>query len=195
MLEWLRTPPGKHGQLTLSEVTKKVECLKSLQVHKWKLSAIPLNRLRAYSQEVINRPPSATKFLSEDQRDLRIVSFLHVTLLDQTDLAADIGARCLTDLYHKASGKVLKKQAESAVDLRAERVKLKDILYDTQLTDAQIVAAMRDLVPKNGENFAGTRAQFVRETLVKEQAPRMSALLNALGVLEIKGEELSLIHI
>ena len=189
VLEWLRTPPGKHGQLTLSEVTKKIECLKSLQVHKWKLSAIPLNRLRAYSQEVINRPPSATKFLSEDQRDLRIVSFLHVTLLDQTDLAADIGARCLTDLYHKASGKVLKKQAESAVDLRAERVKLKDILYDTQLTDAQIVAAMRDLVPKNGENFAGTRAQFVRETLVKEQAPRMSALLNALGVLEIKGEE------
>ncbi|WP_431152956.1 DUF4158 domain-containing protein [Acidovorax facilis] len=27
VLEWLRTPPGKHGQLTLSEVTKKIECL------------------------------------------------------------------------------------------------------------------------------------------------------------------------
>lgn len=189
VLEWLRMPAGKHGQLTLSEVTKKIECLKSLQVHKWKLSAIPLNRLRAYSQEVINRPPSATKVLSEDERDLRMVAFLHVALLDYTDMAADMGARCLTDLYRKASGKVLKKQAESSVDLRAERVRLKDILYDTKLTDTQIVEAMRDLVPQSEDNFAGTRAQFVRETLVKEQAPRVSALLNSLGILEVKGEE------
>lgn len=127
VLDWLRTPPGKHGQLTLSEVTKKIECLKALHVHEWKLSAIALNRLKAYSQEVVNRTPSATKNLSPEQRELEMVSFLHVTLLEQTDLAAEMGARRLTDLYRKASGKVLKKQADSSVDLRAERVELKEV--------------------------------------------------------------------
>ena len=188
VLDWLRTPPGKHGQLTLSEVTKKIECLKALHVHEWKLSAIALNRLKAYSQEVVNRTPSATKNLSPEQRELEMVSFLHVTLLEQTDLAAEMGARRLTDLYRKASGKVLKKQADSSVDLRAERVELKEVLYDKKLTAAQIVAAMRELVPQNEPNFAGTRAQLVREALVKEEAPRVSALLNSLGILEIRGE-------
>jgi len=188
VLEWLRTPPGKHGQLTLSEVTKKIEYLKGLRVHEWKLSAIALNRLKAYSQEVVNRPPSATKNLSPEQRELEMVSFLHVTLLEQTDLAAEMGARRLTDLYRKASGKVLKKQADSSVDLRAERVKLKAVLYDKKLSAAQIVAAMRELVPRDEPDFAGTRAQLVREALVKEEAPRVSALLNSLGILEIKGE-------
>ena len=116
-----------------------------------------------------------------------MVSFLHVTLLEQTDLAAEMGARRLTDLYRKASGKVLKKQADSSVDLRAERVELKEVLYDKKLTAAQIVAAMRELVPQNEPNFAGTRAQLVREALVKEEAPRVSALLNSLGIQPARG--------
>lgn len=116
--------------------------------------------VKAYSQEVVNRTPSATKNLSPEQRELEMVSFLHVTLLEQTDLAAEMGARRLTDLYRKASGKVLK-QADSSVDLRAERVELKEVLYDKKLTAAQIVAAMRELVPQNEPNFAGTRAQLV----------------------------------
>ncbi|MBP8100592.1 MAG: Tn3 family transposase [Burkholderiaceae bacterium] len=189
VLEWLRTPPGKHGQLTLTEVTKKIECLKALQVHEWNLSLIPLNRLKAYSQEVVNRAPSATKALSDVQRELQMVCFLHVILLEQTDLAAEIGARRLTDLYRKASGKVLKKQAKGSVDLRAERVKLKEILYDRKMTATQIVAAMRELLPNDESDFEGTRAQLIRETLVKEDAPRVSALLNSLGVLEVKGDE------
>ncbi|MDP2987685.1 DUF4158 domain-containing protein, partial [Hydrogenophaga sp.] len=188
VLEWLRTPPGKHGQLTLSEVTKKIECLKALHVHEWKLSAIALNRLKAYCQEVVNRSPSATKNLSTAQRELEMVCFLYVTLLEQTDLAAEMGARRLTDLYRKASGKVLKKQADSSIDLRAERVKLKAILYDKKMTAEQIVTEMRKLVPQNEPDFAGTRAQLVREALVKEEAPRVAALLNSLGILEIKGE-------
>lgn len=189
VLEWLRTPPGKHGQFTLSEVCKKVECLKALHVHKWNLSAIALNRLKAYSQEVVHRPPSATRILADEQRELQVVSFLHVTLLEQTDLAAEIGARRLTDLYQKASGKVLKKQADSSVDLRAERSKLREVLYDGSMTDREIVAAMRELMPRDETDFGGTRAQLVREAMAKDQAPRVTALLNSLGVLEIKGEE------
>lgn len=187
-LEWLRSPPGKHSQVTLNEVTKKIACLKKLRVHAWRLSAIPLVRLRAYSNDVQHRPPSATKMLAKDPLELQMVAFLHVALLDYTDIAAEMGARRLTDLYNKASGRVLNKQAESAVELRAERVQLKELLYNDQLTDQEIVESMRKLVPRDEPSFRDTRAQLVRDALVKEQAPRVTALLNSLAVLDIRGE-------
>lgn len=189
VLEWLRSPPGKHSTVTLADAAKKVECLQSLGVATWKLSALPLTRMKAYSQAVVGRTPSATRALSDEQRELQMVCFLYVTLLEQTDLTAEIGTRVISDFYRKASGKVVKKQAASSVDLRAERVKLKEVLYDKSKTDEQIVAALRELLPDDEANFEGSRAQLVRECLVRDFAPRVTALLNTLSVLEVQGDD------
>lgn len=64
ILEWLRTPPGKHGRATLKEIIEKIQCIKKWDAEHWKLQTIPLTRLRAYSQEVVGRAPSDTKLLA-----------------------------------------------------------------------------------------------------------------------------------
>ena len=57
ILEWLKTPPGKHSPTTLTEVSEKITYLKTLEVDKWPLSHISTARMRAYAQAVANRPP------------------------------------------------------------------------------------------------------------------------------------------
>lgn len=81
---WLRTPPGKHGPTTLNETHQKGGVSQTVRVHEWDLSAIPLERLRAYSQPVVNRPPAETARLSHDQKVLELCCFLSVTLLELT---------------------------------------------------------------------------------------------------------------
>ncbi|RTL46286.1 MAG: Tn3 family transposase [Burkholderiales bacterium] len=189
VLEWLRTPPGKHGRATLKEIIEKIQCIKKWDAEHWKLQTIPLTRLRAYSQEVVGRAPSDTKRLSEQQQALQLCAFIYITLLDLNDLATDVGGRCVNDLNRKASGRVMQKQAGSAIDLRAERVKLKSILHDTKLKDKEIVAALRELLPKDEPDFSGTRASMIRESLVNDDAPRVTALLNSLSILDIRGAE------
>lgn len=189
ILEWLRTPPGKHGRATLKEIIEKIQCVKKWDTEQWKLDGVPLARLRAYSQEVVARAPSDTKRLSEQQQALQLCAFIYVTLLDLNDMATDVGGRCAVDLNRKASGRVMQKQAGTAVDLRAERVKLKSILYDGQLKDKEIVAALRELMPKDEPDFSGTRASLIRESLVNDDAPRVTALLNSLSILDIRGAD------
>ncbi len=187
VLEWLREPPGKHGRATLKEITDKIHCVKKWGVETWKLEGIPLTRLRAYGHEVVGRPPSETKRLVEQQQILQLCAFSYVVLLDLNDQAADVGGRCVVDLYRKASGRVQKKQAVSSVDLRAERVKFKEVLHDPSLKDKEIVAALRALLPKEEHDFAGTRAAMIRQSLVDDDAPRVTALLHSLSVLDIRG--------
>ena len=75
ILEWLRTPPGKHGRATLKEIIEKIQCVKKWDTEQWKLDGVPLARLRAYSQEVVARAPSDTKRLSEQQQALQLCAF------------------------------------------------------------------------------------------------------------------------
>ena len=188
-LEWLRTPPGKHGRATLKEIIEKIQCVKKWDTEQWKLDGVPLARLRAYSQEVVARPPSETKKLGEQQQALQLCAFVYVTLLDLNDMATDVGGRCVVDLNRRASGRVMEKQAGTAVDLRAERVKVKSILYDGNLKDKEIVAALRELMPKDEPDFSGTRASLIRESLVNDDAPSVTALLNSLSILDIRGAD------
>ncbi|MCR5882165.1 DUF4158 domain-containing protein [Rhizobacter sp. J219] len=75
VLEWLRTPPGKQGQITLRQITQKIAFLKILRVHEWNLAAIPLARIQAYAREVVHRPPSSTERLSDDRKRLGSAAF------------------------------------------------------------------------------------------------------------------------
>jgi TnpA family transposase len=189
VLEWLRTPPGKHGHATLRETTQKLAYLKTLGVHEWQLGTIALPRMHAYGQAVMHRPPAATARLSDDQRTLELCCFLYITLLELTDLTADIAARRVCDLVRNASGRVQQKQASSSIDLRAERVTIKSILYAPGLTDQDKVAALRELLPQNEPEVGGSRAALVRQFLVEESAPKVSALLNSLATLDVRGDE------
>jgi hypothetical protein len=55
-----------------------------------------------------------------------------------------------------ASNHAEKKQARRATDLRAERVKLKAVLYDAEkLSDKQKVAAMKELITNEPHSRRG----------------------------------------
>lgn len=191
VLEWLRTPPGKQGQITLRQITQKIAFLKTLQVHEWKLGAIPLNRIQAYSREVVHRPPSSTERLSDDRKQLELCCFLHVTLLELTDLAVDQASRRVNTLARNAEGRVQDKQLKSAKDLRAERLKVKSVLYATDMSAEQKLEALQALIPKEEDEVPGGHAAMVRQNIVDESGPQVSALLNTLGILDVRGEETS----
>ncbi|MGE3345891.1 MAG: Tn3 family transposase [Ramlibacter sp.] len=187
VLEWLRTPPGKHGHVALGLVTQKVTFLKALAVHEWDLSGIPAARLQAYAQAVTNRPPFDTERLGDDTRDLEIACFLHATLLELTDMAADIAGRRVCDFIRHATARVQGKQARCAQDLRREREQIQAVLYDEGRSAQQIVAELRALIPRDSL-VDGSRAALVRGALVDDKR-NVTALLSAVSVLDLRGAE------
>jgi TnpA family transposase len=188
VLEWLRTPPGKHGAATLKETTLKVAYLKSLAAHEWDLSGIALPRLQAYSQAVVHRPPSDTARLSEDQRTLEVACFLVATLLELTDLTVDIAGRRVCDFVRKAKAGVQEQQARSSVDLRTERNKVRELLYAAALSSDEKIAALQKLIPPEPDKADGSRAALVRQALVGDNQ-RVTTLLNSLAIFELRGDE------
>ena len=188
VLEWLRTPPAKHGVRTLGQSTSKVAFLKTLRVHEWNLRDIPLARLQGYRDAVLHRPPSDTFRLSEDRKQLELASFLYLTLLDLTDAAIDMAARRVNDLRRSASSRVEQKRASSANGMRLERNKIQSVLYSERMTDTQKIAALKALISEEGQNSDGTRAALMRQALVEEEAPRVSALLNGLALFDLQGD-------
>lgn len=189
VLEWLRTPPAKHGPRTLSETIQKVAYLKTLQVHEWDLSAIPYSRRQAYSQAVVNRPPYDTERLTPERKELELCCFLHTQLAELTDMSADITGRRLNDIYRFASNHAEKLQARRSSNLRAERVQLKAVVWADNLSDKQKIEAIKALIADDQKTLEDNRAALVRQSLVQEEAHRMSALVNAMGVFDVRGEE------
>jgi TnpA family transposase len=187
MLEWLRTPPAKHGQATLSATTQKVTYLKALGVHQWDLSAIPSARLQAYAQAIINRPPFDTERLSENTKDLEVACFLVATLLELTDATAELAGRRVCDFIRRAAGHVQEKQARSAIDLRQEREQIRTVLYKEGPTAEQKIAALKALIAPESQGDC-SRAALVRGALV-EDGRNITALLNAVTVLELHGDD------
>ena len=111
---------GKHGQLTLSEVTKKNrECLKALyfSVHEWKLSAIVLNWLKAYSQGGGQSNTISNKEPVPEQRGAGDGLHSCTSLcLSRPTWLREMGARRLTDLYRKSLRQGAQEAADSSVD-------------------------------------------------------------------------------
>lgn len=188
IVEWLRTPPGKHGPTALREATQKVGYLKTLGVHAWDLSKIPSARVQAYRQAVIHRPPSDTRKLSEETQQLQVACFLYGSLLEYTDLSAEIAGRRVMDFVRTAKAGVQTREARKAVDLRAEMAKIHDVLWSSGLTAAQRVAQLRHLLPRNQDISEPSRAAHVREALAGD-GHRLTALLNSMSVLELRGND------
>lgn len=189
ILDWLRTPAARQSQQTLNNTTHKVRYLKALRVHEWNLSKIPVARMNAYAQSVVHRPPSDTERLSLDTKTVELICFLYVTLLELTDVCVELTARRLNAFMTSSKKSVLKKQAKTSVGLAAERSKAKTLLYDPQMSDKQKIEALQELIPNDAENLSVSHASLIRQTLVEEDAPRVSALLNSLAPFEVRGEE------
>ena len=188
VLEWLKTPPAKHGPGGLNEATEKIAFLKSLGVDGWTLGAISNARLRAYSQAVVNRPVSETKKLSDETQLLEVACFLRATLLDLTDSAIYTAGRRVCDLTRHATARVQVTQARSAYELRERHEQIRLVLYAEGRTSDQKIEALKQIVPAEIGSATSSRAALVRQALTDDDA-RVTALLNAFADLNIKGDE------
>lgn len=188
ILEWLREPPAKHGVKTLGQSTSKVAFLKTLRVHEWNLSEIPITRLQDYRNAVLHRPPSDTFRLADNRKLLELTCFLYLTLLDLTDVAVDMAARRVNDLRRSASSRVEQKQASSANSMRLERHKIQTVLYSDSMSDTQKILALKAMISDEQPTSGGSRAALIRQALVVEEAPRVSALLNGLALFDVQGD-------
>lgn len=188
ILEWLKGPPGKHGKKSLSEVAQKRAYLKSLRVDTWLLTGISNARLRAYSQSVVNRPPFDTQRLSDDTKTVEIACFLRTTLLELTDSTIYMAGRRVCDFVRHAGGRAQAKQARSAGELREEREQVRAVLYAPSQTAEQTVEALKALIPPGSPLAPTSRAALVRQALTDDNQ-RITALLNSLADLDVKGDE------
>lgn len=187
MLEWLKTPPGKHSPTTIAEVAEKIAYLKSLDVDKWQLSHISTARMRAYAQAVANRPPFDSKRLSEDTQILEVTCFLRVTLLDLTDTLMYLTGRRVNDLVRHASGRVVTKQARTAVEYRQQREEMRLILHAEGTSSDEKIETLKKLIPNDESSQSIGHAALVRQSLI-DDTTKVTSLLNVFSDLEIKGD-------
>lgn len=188
VLEWLKVPTGRHSPSNLNEVMEKIAFLKSFGVHEWDLQEIYSVRLRAYGQALVNRPPSQSRLLKIETQQLEVACFLRMMLQEFTDVALFMAGRRVCDLVRHASATVLKKQARGAAHYRMRQEEMRTILYTSDQTDKEIVAALKALLPQDEDTRQYSHAALVRESLT-DDSNRVNALLTGMMGLDINGKD------
>jgi len=188
VLEWLKSPVGRHGPTTLTDATEKIAYLKSLRAHEWKLDGITVARQRAYAQAMSARPPSASRRRKDDTQALEIVSFLRITLLELTDSTLYVASRRISDLVRRATNKTQAIRLKSSAQYREQLVSIKSIISGEDLTAQQKLDAIDALVSADIEAAEASQAAMTRQVLVEEPVG-VRALLKSLSGLQISGHD------
>jgi len=186
ILEWLKTPAGKHSPTSIAEVVEKISYLKQLGADQWTLAAISSARLRGYAQAIVNRPPSESKRRTDETQILEVVCFLRVTLLDLTDTLMYMTGRRVNDLVRHASNRVTAAQVRSAGAYRQQREAMRAVIHDERLSSDEKISTLKELLPKQEQSEPTTHAALVRQSLIEDDA-RVTALLSAFSDLAIQG--------
>lgn len=186
VLEWLKTPPKRHSPSTLNETLEKIRYLQKLGVHSWAIDGISLERQRAHSQALVNRPPSESRRRVDSTQILEMVCFLRVTLLELTDSVIYQAGRRVSDLVRQAYDKTQARQARSSVEYRDRLVFIKTLVDDTSRTVEERLASIGELVADVGQPSNNSHAASVRQMLTEEPT-RVRALLSSLKDLDFQG--------
>ena len=187
-LEWLKTPPKRHGPSTLAETLEKVRYLKALGVHDWNLSAVSLAKQQAYARQVQARRPVKTRDIKPSRQLIELVCFLRVTLLELTDVALLQSSRRSQQLFREAADKAQSNRARSTTSLVQQAAKARAVLHDESKTWQSRVIEARELLAELAETAGGSFVSQVRKALT-EDGQRVHACLSALKDLEFGGRE------
>mgnify|MGYP003584230574 CR=1 FL=1 len=187
VLEWLKQSAGKHSLKALKEVNTRIDALKALGVHLWKLEGLSIGRIHAFTQAVVNRPPSETARRIEDTRSVEIVCFLKHLLGELSDEAIFRNNRHTSDIVRSGTKRVQAKQAQRAHEYRCSIESMRDIAANTDMNAEERLAAIMALA----EDVLGlppvSHAEVVRETLT-EQTTRVRTVLNGMTCLDLQAD-------
>jgi len=185
-LEWLKTPSGRHGPATLTEILEKIGYLKSLGVHEWSLDGVSLPKQHAYAQQVQARRPAKNRELRESRQAIELVCFLRMSLLELTDIAIQQSMRRSQQLFREATQKVRTTRERSDSVARQQAQLARDVLRDgAKPFQARCLEADR-LLTKVLDAPHKSFASEVRKTLSTDHQ-RVRAFLGSLQSLEFGG--------
>lgn len=188
VLEWLKTPPKRHGPTTFKETLEKITFLKDLGVHNWALNQIPLEKQRGYAQRIQSRRPAMSKRVKDTTATIELVFFLRVTLLELSDSAIYQSGRRVSDLVRTAYGKTQAKQARSSVTYRERLMAIKALVKDTSLPAEDLRAIIGELLEDIEDKPLSSHAAHVRVTLTDEEK-RVRGLLHSMENLSLEGRD------
>ncbi len=176
--QWLWAAPAKHSSRQIEELLERIEKLYELDVH-GRLRELPDVLLRRYARKLANRPPSIGARIQEPGRTLEVACFLRYGLLMNTDRLLWMVCRRVADLWRRAAQEAAKAQTHWA-DLYRELLKsLATLTNDSTVPDADVRERLRVLIVDHQKRKPPTRAQLIRERLIKEIRP-VRALLKSL---------------
>lgn len=187
ILEWLKQSAGKHGAKAVEEVSSRIDYLKSLGAADWNLTTLSLNRIQAFAQAVVHRPPSETARRVLETQTVEIICFLKYTLWELTDEAIFRTSRRTSDVYRSGAKRVQQKQATRTVEYRQSIVDLRALAADetkpAQTRIEEILALADQVLNRPKINLA----TVVRETMI-EQGERVRSILDGLDCLDLDGD-------
>lgn len=188
VLEWLKTSAGKHGVKNLAEVTSRVDYLKTLGVHEWKLNSLSQTRIQAFAQRVVHRPPSETARRVQETQIVEVICFLKATLWELTDEAIFRMTRRCSDLMRMGTKRVKAKQASRSGIYRESLQSMVELAKDSAKTPDERLAEIIKVGSEVLTMHKVSHADVVRETLI-EECDKVATVLTSLDCLAIEGDE------
>ncbi|MBS0454250.1 MAG: Tn3 family transposase [Proteobacteria bacterium] len=185
-LDWLKTPPKRHGPGTLADTLEKVRFLKSLGAHEWDLADVALAKQQAYARQVQMRRPIKTREIKATRQTIELVCFLRATLLELTDVALQQSSRRSQQLFREAADRAQVGRTRNSAALLQQAIKAKAILHDETTSWQTRVLEARQILAGLGESATGSFVSQVRKALA-EDAQRVHASLAALKDLDFNG--------
>jgi TnpA family transposase len=187
VLEWLKQSAGKHGAKAVTEVSSRIDYLKSLGAADWDLRALSLNRIQAFAQAVMHRPPSETARRTFDTQTVEVICFLKYTLWELTDEAIFRTNRRTSDIYRSGTKRVQARQAARTVEYRKTIETLRDLAADKSKSADDRIATILELASEALDRPKISHASVVRETMI-ELGERVSSILDGLDCLDLDGD-------
>lgn len=187
VLEWLKQSAGKHGAKAVEEVSSRIEYLKSLGAADWNLTALSQNRIQAFAQAVVHRPPSETARRAFETQTVEIICFLKYTLWELTDEAIFRTNRRTSDVYRSGAKRVPSRQAARTIEYRQSMVAVVALASDETKSAETRIEEILKLGKEVLERPTISHATVIRETMI-EQGERVSGILDGLDCLDLDGD-------
>ena len=184
-LEWLQQAPRRRLK-GLWEQLGKVRLLLSLQVERYPLNDIRLERQRGYARQMRRRRPSRFQALREPRRTLEMVCFLRMTLLQSTDVVLSMADRLIQDLHARTTQDVQEAEGRRARSVRQSLHAIHRMLGDPTIPDGMLRQAILALMP-SAHIFFPSRAAAIRGKL-SEHARHVRPLVKLPVGLTFEGE-------
>jgi hypothetical protein len=187
VLEWLRQSAGKHNVKNIPQVSARIDYLKELGADSWDLSALSINRIRAYALQVVHRPPSESARRVEDTLAIELVCFLRYTLAELSDEQVFRFNRRVGDLVRAGKKKVQAKQAAQSTMFRESMVEMRQLIDDTSQTPTQRLKAIKDMMDEVLGTPSVSSAEVIRESMTGSGV-KIATALKGIDCLSIDGD-------